>query len=104
MFKCGHCGGEHPFVPHPSRPGRVVAYCNGRGVCERAADAPGADVLTRIPGIGPELAADLRGRGYRTLTSIDWASDTELLQVPGIGRATLNKMREWFLTRGGEKC
>jgi hypothetical protein len=39
-FKCAFCGGAHPFVPHPTKPGRVVAYCAGREVCEANEQKP----------------------------------------------------------------
>lgn len=109
MFRCGHCGGQHPFEPHPTRPAREVAYCDGRAVCERNVrqGAPRfpkwyQDRLELIPGVGPELARALRLRGYRTLAGVDWATDEALLEIPGIGQRKLKQIRQWFNQRGGE--
>lgn len=42
-FSCPFCGDEHPFQPHPFKPGRVVANCGERGVCETDSRTPTDD-------------------------------------------------------------
>lgn len=40
------------------------------------------------------IAANLRSAGYETPEAIKAASDSDLLKVPGIGPATLKRLRE----------
>jgi hypothetical protein len=50
------------------------------------------DELRNIPGISGEVAGTLADR-YQTGRALSSATDEELLDVPGIGRATLDRLR-----------
>jgi hypothetical protein len=50
---------------------------------------PGLEAL-----VGPRIAHELRERGYWTAANLSAATDAELLDVPGIGPRTLQRIRE----------
>jgi hypothetical protein len=49
--------------------------------------------LEAVDGIGPELAAALAAQGITTIAQFRGAGDALLLDIPGIGPATLKKLR-----------
>jgi len=58
-------------------------------------------VVLSLPGIGPYLASNLVSH-FKTLRNLFNASETELLQVEGIGKERAKKLRELFLTAPNE--
>lgn len=59
-----------------------------------AEEAPDLSALTALHGVSDEIARDLWLRGLRTADDLREASDEELLDVPGIGKATLAAIRK----------
>lgn len=55
-------------------------------------EASGETDLERL--LGEDLAAKLAAAGIDTLAEVRAASDKELEQIPGVGRATLKTIRE----------
>jgi transcription termination/antitermination protein NusA len=51
-----------------------------------------ADALTKIDGVGPKTAEQLRASGYDTVEKIAAMSDEDILAVPGIGDKTAQKI------------
>lgn len=72
---------------------RLVALAD---LVEGVAEAVGAKKprkLEDVDGIGPDLAATLRHEGYETPDDLKKAGDEDLLEVEGIGPASLKKIR-----------
>lgn len=99
-IKCPRCGLELLLIPHPVKRGRVIANCrcNPLGpVYEGNAPASKAVVsgIRDLP-IDDETVRAMNERGYFTLSDVAGASDEELLEIPGIGPATLKKIRDYL--------
>ena len=85
------------------RNGRVVKGTNFEGIKDvadpvemaRLYNAAGADELESLPGIGPVLAQ--RIVDYRTEHG-PFRSAEELMQVEGIGRATVESIQDHIIT------
>lgn len=95
------CGTPHIFVPHPFKDRRMVAYCGGRSVCETWSTLE-YENFADIPFIGEELAQTLREKGLLTLKALEAALSTSdgedaLLAVRGVGKRTIEKLRDYFL-------
>jgi N utilization substance protein A len=56
--------------------------------------ARGAQEIRRLPGVGEKLASGLMEKGYQTLEDLVAASLDDILNVPGIGDATGEKLQE----------
>lgn len=96
---CPKCGAVLELKPHPRHEGRMVGTCE----CQRGPvleiDAPAGRssaslLLEDVPGIGREIALACFKFGIRTLTDVALLSDEDLLMIPGIGKRTLEKLRE----------
>ena len=49
--------------------------------------------LESLPGVGPSMAQRLYQAGFRTVAEVQAASDVELLDLPGLGKGLLAKVR-----------
>ncbi|WP_135363531.1 helix-hairpin-helix domain-containing protein [Halosimplex halophilum] len=70
------------------------------GSGDSSGDAPGPDTdpevpFEAVPGIGPKTAGKLRTAGYVTESDVRGAADDALLAVAGLGRETLENLREF---------
>lgn len=59
-------------------------------------DAPPPHPFEVIRGIGNEIAVALENAGFNSLEEIEGADDERLLAIPGIGKKSLEKIREHF--------
>lgn len=86
---------EHPTVARMLKTGRLVPFA--------VPEAPEeTDELLALPGVSDEIAGALRGAGWATLDDVAQAIEADhqgLLDVPGIGPATLAKITEFLEER-----
>jgi hypothetical protein len=99
-YKCPYCEGVHPFLPHPARPGRLVAYCGERSVCEIKGDSSPVG-LVEFQTVGSTVAIDLDEAGFKTVGDLEEAVFTEegrakLLSVEGMSRERIAQLEVYF--------
>jgi hypothetical protein len=100
MYSCPHCKGEHKKLPHPTKPGRVVAYCRGRAVFEGWGESAGTP-LSAFADLGVETAKEFLSLGIKTvgnmedvLFSPDW---TTIRDVEGVGESGITTLKNYFM-------
>lgn len=63
---------------------------DGSGAVGTGGDTP----IEQLAGVGPDLAAKLRGQGFETVESVRDAEIDELQQTPGVGDSKAKQLKE----------
>jgi len=96
-MNCPICGNQ--ITAWSARPnGRLAGFCacNPAGPVVDISAEQQPDPRLDIPGIDVEIAEALRAQGFDDLDALREATNTELLAIAGIGRARLQKIRDYF--------
>jgi hypothetical protein len=100
MYSCSHCGEEHKKLPHPTKPGRVVAYCQGRAVFEGWGSSTSTP-LSAFADLGIKTAEEFLKLGIETVGNIedvlfspDW---TTMRDVEGVGKEGITTLKNYFM-------
>jgi len=91
------------MTPHHDLTGRLVMHCacNLMGPVLET-DAVSSNLL-KLPGVSVEIAGVLMALGIYSGEMVKRASDEMLLSVPGIGPATLQKIRTYLASETQEE-
>lgn len=104
MLLCPECGKEHPKLPHPYKPGRVVIYCGNRAVLETWGSFSEAS-LEVFADLGSETAKKIIDLGAKTVGDIQdllfppnlsTCGEASLVNIPGVG-VGVNVLISYFM-------